>query len=63
MCKLIFIKHSKPQVDEHSSHRTSGSSPTRAAPVAMLVQKVRPYEPAIIIASEEPKAAETGASL
>ncbi len=60
MRKLILIKHSKPQVDEHlPSHEWKLSDEGRAQCDA-LVQKVRPYEPAIIIASEEPKAAETG---
>jgi broad specificity phosphatase PhoE len=60
MRKLILIKHSKPEIDEHvPSHEWKLSDEGRARCDA-LVQKVRPYEPTIIIASEEPKAAETG---
>jgi broad specificity phosphatase PhoE len=60
MRKLILVKHAKPVVDERlPSHewRLSEEGRNTCPPLA---EALRPLEPAAIITSDEPKAAETG---
>jgi len=60
MRKLILIKHSKPLVQpEVPSHEWPLSDEGRAR-CAALAERVKPHAPAVIVASEEPKATETG---
>jgi broad specificity phosphatase PhoE len=58
--KLILIKHSRPLVDPaRPSHRWILSYEGREK-CAALAEAVRRHDPKVIIASEEPKASETG---
>ncbi|HEX2973444.1 MAG TPA: histidine phosphatase family protein [Tepidisphaeraceae bacterium] len=60
MRKLILIKHAKPAViPEMPSHRweLSQEGQRQCEPLA---GKIRPHLPELVIASEEPKAAQTG---
>jgi broad specificity phosphatase PhoE len=60
MRKLILIKHSKPEiVPTIPSHQWSLSEEGRAK-CALLAERIKPHDPANIVASEEPKARETG---
>ena len=60
MRKLILIKHARPQVDDRvPSHDWALSAQGREScqPLARLVAR---HEPAVVVTSHEPKAAETG---
>ncbi len=60
MRKLILIKHGKPQTDPaRPSHEWSLSEQGREQSRA-LAERVRAFAPAVVVTSEEPKAAETG---
>ena len=60
MRKIILIKHARPEVE---ANRPSGQwrlSEAGRASCGPLAERIAVHEPAVIIASEEPKAAETG---
>lgn len=60
MRKLILIKHARPQVIENvPAHEWQLSDEGRSA-CKGLAEVVRPYEPVVVVTSEEAKAHETG---
>ena len=60
MRKLILIKHSKPLVDARLSSEKWRLSEEGRVRCAALAEAVRKHAPGVIVASAEPKAAETG---
>ncbi len=60
MLRLILIKHAMPAIDEAAPSKDWPISPEGRVAAARLAEKLAPYVPAYVIASTEPKAADTG---
>ena len=59
MRKLILIKHARPLVDPSKSSDLWDLSDEGREQAKGLASKIAPYQPAIIVSSEEPKAVQT----
>src|SRR5687767_7132509 len=60
MPRLILVKHAKPLVTPGVSPERWELSEEGRRQCGPLAERLRPYGPAVVVASEEPKAAETG---
>jgi broad specificity phosphatase PhoE len=60
MSKLILIKHAAPDVVAETPPERWRLSDKGKASCASLAEALRPHPPSVVIASEEPKARETG---
>src|SRR5689334_15329248 len=63
MRKLLLIKHAAPLVDPTKSSEHWHLSDKGKESCAALADALKPQDPAVIIASEEPKARETAAEI
>ena len=63
MSRLILIKHSLPEIDKQKPASGWALSVAGLARCAPLADRVRPYTPAHIYSSREPKAAQTAQRL
>jgi 2,3-bisphosphoglycerate-dependent phosphoglycerate mutase len=63
VCHLILVKHSLPQIIPAVSPNQWGLSPEGQRRCTPLAQRLAVYQPAAIVTSGEPKAAETAALL
>src|SRR5437588_512588 len=59
MPKLILIKHAKPLVDPTQSAELWNLSDEGREQARMLAAQLAPYQPAVVVSSQEPKAIET----
>jgi broad specificity phosphatase PhoE len=57
--KLILIKHASPQVDPNIAPERWELSEQGRSRCAALAEAIRPYSPAVIVSSSEPKAEQT----
>ncbi|HEU5087838.1 MAG TPA: histidine phosphatase family protein [Roseiflexaceae bacterium] len=60
MRTLLLIKHAMPQIVDNGLAHTWQLSPAGRASCIPLAERLRPYAPATVVTSREPKAAQTG---
>lgn len=59
MKQLIFVKHSNPEIVEHVPAREWELSEDGRVRAKFLADKLKPYQPEVIVSSVEPKARQT----
>lgn len=60
MAQLLLVKHALPNIQPDVPARAWQLGEKGRAQSALLAEALRPYHPSVVIASDEPKAAETG---
>jgi 2,3-bisphosphoglycerate-dependent phosphoglycerate mutase len=60
MSRLIFFRHAMPAIDEARPSKDWPISPEGRIAAGRMAEKLAPFVPAFVIASPEPKAADTG---
>lgn len=60
MARLILVKHAMPAIDEARPSKNWPISQEGRAAAAKLATRLEPFRPAFVVASTEPKAADTG---